>query len=321
MSSADYIGYSIAGLWLSVARDLMVVTPPNKAPRYRLDSFTPFISSEAIDSKPDCIVKIANLSEQESKTPWSKDGHMKLLHSFEFSDADAICRFYADTNEESHSFLLDIEKGEELIVEFLCDSISGETQCRPMTNCSVDTESIEFNSFLRFGLWFSLGITAAKKMVAAVHSSTIVYREQAIMFLGESGTGKSTHTRLWRENIEGATLLNDDSPLIGFADGKPTVYGSPWSGKTPCYKNEQYPLRAIVRLSQAPHNKIRRIKGVAAIGALLPSLPPAFAFDEGLKEMMFEILSRVLASAEVYHLECLPNADAAKVVHQTLFEL
>ena len=292
MSSADYIGYSIAGLRLSVTRGLMMVTPPNKEPRYRLDSFTPFISSEAIDSKPDCIVKIANLSEQESKTPWSKDKQMKLLHSFEFSDADAICRFYAD-----------------------------ETQCRPMTNCSVDTESIEFNSFLRFGLWFSLGIAAAKKMVAAVHSSTIVYREQAIMFLGESGTGKSTHTRLWRENIEGATLLNDDSPLIGFADGKPTVYGSPWSGKTPCYKNEQYPLRAIVRLSQAPHNKIRRIKGVAAIGALLPSLPPAFTFDEGLKEMMFEILSRVLASAEVYHLECFPNADAAKVVHQTLFEL
>jgi len=163
------------------------------------------------------------------------------------------------------------------------------------------------------------GIAASQHSVAAVHSSTIVYKGQAVMFLGESGTGKSTHTKLWRENIEGATLLNDDSPFIGFVDGAPVVYGSPWSGKTPCYKDECYPLRAIIRLSQAPHNKIQRLKGARAIGALLPSLPPAFAYDELLKERMFDILTKVLAKTEVYHLECLPNAEAAIVARTALF--
>ena len=50
--------------------------------------------------------------------------------------------------------------------------------------------------------------------VVAIHSSVLTYREAAILCLGESGTGKSTHTRLWRENIEGAGLLNDDSPFV-----------------------------------------------------------------------------------------------------------
>jgi hypothetical protein len=141
------------------------------------------------------------------------------------------------------------------------------------------------------------------------------------MFLGESGTGKSTHTRLWRENIEGATLLNDDSPFIGIRDGKVVAYGSPWSGKTPCYKAESYPLRAIVRLSQAPHNAIRRLRGAQAMGALLPSLPPAFAYDGRLEEAMIDVLSAVLSKVPAYHLECLPDAAAAQLSHDTVFGL
>ena len=141
----------------------------------------------------------------------------------------------------------------------------------------------------------------------------------AVMFLGESGTGKSTHTRLWRENIDGAFLLNDDSPLIRCTDGIPTAYGSAWSGKTPCYINRSYPIRAIVRLSQAPHNRIRRLGTIQALGALLPSCPPAFAYDGRLQDNICDTLSAVLAKTEVYHLECLPDADAARLVCSTLF--
>ena len=140
-----------------------------------------------------------------------------------------------------------------------------------------------------------------------------------MMFLGESGTGKSTHTRLWRESVEGATLLNDDSPFVGVEDGRTVVYGSPWSGKTPCYKAECYPLLAVVRLSQAPHNRIRPLRGVQAIGALLPSLPPAFAFDRELEEHTLATLSAVLRSVKAYHLECLPNGEAARLSCETVF--
>ena len=174
-------------------------------------------------------------------------------------------------------------------------------------------------SFVRFGVWFMLNIVAVQHSVAAVHSSVIVCHNEAVMFLGESGTGKSTHTRLWRENIEGATLLNDDSPFVGVQNGQVVAFGSPWSGKTPCYKNESYPIRAIVRLSQAPHNSMRRLRSLFAVGALLPSLPPAFAFDEKLEDSVMNVLSAVIGAVPVYHLECLPNAAAAQLSHDTIF--
>ena len=149
--------------------------------------------------------------------------------------------------------------------------------------------------------------------------SAVVCNGRAVLFLGESGTGKSTHTRLWRENIAGAVLLNDDSPFIGFVDGRATAFGAPWSGKTPCYKQEQYPIAAIVRLSQAPHNAIRPLRSVHAIGALLPSLTPAFGYDDELQDRMLATLSKIISQVPVYHLECLPDAAAARLSYDTVF--
>ena len=79
------------------------------------------------------------------------------------------------------------------------------------------------------------------------------------------------------------------------------------------------PIAAIVRLSQAPHNRIRRLRPIEAIGALLPSAPPAFSHDERLQDDVCALLSRVIESVPVYHLECLPDADAARLSCQTIF--
>lgn len=174
-------------------------------------------------------------------------------------------------------------------------------------------------ALLRFGLWMMFGVAASGSLTAAVHSSVIVKQDQAVLFLGESGTGKSTHTRLWRENIEGARLLNDDSPIVRISAGKPMVFGSPWSGKTPCYIDRGYPVKAIVRLSQAPHNRIRRLPLLEAFGAVYPSCPPAFAYDDKLQDNICELLSEILAAVPVYHLECLPDAGAAQLACQTIF--
>lgn len=86
---------------------------------------------------------------------------------------------------------------------------------------------------MRFGLWIMFGIAISPEAIA-IHSSTIECEGRAVLFLGESGTGKSTHTRLWQEHIPGARLLNDDSPIIRMYQGQATAFGSPWSGKTPC---------------------------------------------------------------------------------------
>ena len=172
---------------------------------------------------------------------------------------------------------------------------------------------------VRFALWIAYGLVTMPHQTVAIHTSVIEYKGRTVLFLGESGTGKSTHTRLWRENIEGAVLLNDDSPMLRFIDGKPWMFGSPWSGKTPCYKQESYPLAACVRLSQAPYNKIQRLSIPQAYAALHPSCPPDFAYDDALYDYISETIGEVLAQVPLYHLACLPDADAARLSCQTVF--
>lgn len=169
---------------------------------------------------------------------------------------------------------------------------------------------------LKFALWIGYGLVSVRHGVGAIHSSCIVAEGKGVLFLGESGTGKSTHTRLWRECIDGAELLNDDSPLVKIEGGVPYIYGSPWSGKTPCYRDEKYPLAACVRLSQAPYNKITRLPVIKAYGALHPSFPPEFAYSKELYGKISDILGVIISSVPCWHLECLPNHEAAQLSYR-----
>ncbi len=171
----------------------------------------------------------------------------------------------------------------------------------------------------RFAMWVGLGLMVAPFGTVAIHSSCIVYKGKAVLFLGESGTGKSTHTRLWREHIDGAFLLNDDSPFLRVEDGKVWAYGSPWSGKTPCYKQERYELKGCVRLSQAPYNRIQKLPVLQAYGAIHPSCPPEFAYDGVLYDHVSSFINRLLSAVPFYHLACLPDGAAAQLSCQTLF--
>ena len=85
----------------------------------------------------------------------------------------------------------------------------------------------------------------------------------------------------------------------------------------PCYRNESYPIAAFVRLRQAPFNRIERLSVVNAIGALLPSCPPAFAYDVALQDNICNTLSQLIARTPVYRLDCLPDADAARLSFET----
>lgn len=171
----------------------------------------------------------------------------------------------------------------------------------------------------RFALWVGYGLMVLPFDTVAIHSSCIVYKDKAALFLGESGTGKSTHTRLWRESIDGATLLNDDSPILRIEDGKVWAYGSPWSGKTPCYKQQRYELAGCVRLSQAPYNQMKRLTVLQAYGAIHPSCPPEFAYDSRLYDYVSSFIDKLISIVKFFHLACLPDREAAKLSCKTLF--
>lgn len=242
----------------------------------------------------------AALAEDANRLP----GIEKVLYT---NDIDGVKSCFGTRVGGGHVFGMVAEWGAVLLLEM-------EPQGRVMRFSGDFSERL-----LRFACWMAFGVAALPHKTVAIHTSTIRYRDRAVMFLGESGTGKSTHTRLWRENIEGAQLLNDDSPIIRIIDGRAIVYGSPWSGKTHCYKNEDCPLAACVRLSQAPHNRISRLNVLGGYAALHPSCPPAFAYDDALYDYVGEFLSDVLSTVPVYHLECLPDAAAAQLSCQTVF--
>lgn len=144
-----------------------------------------------------------------------------------------------------------------------------------------------------------------------MHASVVNCEGEGYMFLGKSGAGKSTHSRLWLENIPGSTLLNDDNPVVRVhQDGTVVVYGSPWSGKTPCYKNESVPVRAVVSITQAPHNVLRRVSVPEAYAAIYPSCS-GFKADKTMADAQHAAIAAFCTGVPSYELECLPDADAA----------
>lgn len=159
----------------------------------------------------------------------------------------------------------------------------------------------------------------ATRSTLLIHASVAVNGQYAQVFLGRSGTGKSTHTRLWLENIPGTWLLNDDNPALRIMpDGNILAFGTPWSGKTPCYKNSSAILHGIVRLSQAPHNCISRLTGLKAYAALSPSAS-AVKWEKDSADGIHTTITGIITNVPVFHLECLPDSDAAQLCHNTLY--
>ena len=150
-----------------------------------------------------------------------------------------------------------------------------------------------------------------------VHASVIRNDGHGYMFLGRSGTGKSTHSRLWLKHIPGSVLLNDDNPVIRVIDGLAYVYGTPWSGKTPCYKNESVPLKAVVRLSQAPYNKIARFAPLQSFASLMPACSCA-RWDRASMDNLHKTVEKVISKVGCWHLDCLPDHEAAGLCYESV---
>ena len=171
----------------------------------------------------------------------------------------------------------------------------------------------KFKTIFNDALRMMYDLATAGKDTLHVHAAVVSCGGKGYLFLGPSGTGKSTHAQLWIKHIGGTELVNDDNPVV--RDG--VVYGSPWSGKTPCYRNVSYPIGGIVRLSQAPDNKIRRLSGIEAYVDLAESVGGKF-WDSRIAEGLHQAENKLASTVPMWHLECLPNEAAARLCHDTI---
>ena len=150
-----------------------------------------------------------------------------------------------------------------------------------------------------------------------MHASVVVHEGKARLFLGHSGTGKSTHARQWLAQFHQAYLLNDDNPvLLVDSNNRAWVYGSPWSGKTPCYRNERVPVTAIVQLEQAPENSIAPLAPSQAYAYMLSSCSGMKVLHEAM-DGLHETISTVVMNVPMYKLRCLPDKQSAQLCYDT----
>ncbi|MBR5614048.1 MAG: hypothetical protein IKW64_01920 [Clostridia bacterium] len=144
-----------------------------------------------------------------------------------------------------------------------------------------------------------------------LHASAVVYENKAYLFSAPSGTGKSTHTTLWRKVFgeDKTFILNDDKPVIRLEGEQIIVYGTPWSGKTDWNKNVGVPLQGICFLQRSKDNWIEPISAKdAAFGILNQTIRPQ---DSGSMSKLLELLDRLLQKATAYKMGCNMEDEAA----------
>lgn len=149
------------------------------------------------------------------------------------------------------------------------------------------------------------------------HGSAVAVDGKAYLFTAKSGTGKSTHTRLWREAFgTRAQMINDDKPFLQITDGGVFACGAPWSGKHGLDSNITAPLAGICILVRGQENRIQPIAAGEALPMLRrqsnppinPALLPRF-------EMLVHTLSRRLP---LWHMACTRDAEAALVSYRAM---
>lgn len=187
--------------------------------------------------------------------------------------------------------------------------------CRCALRGSESDRRFGLNSVLMLLYAFS----GAYRDTLLVHASVVRHAGRAYAFTAESGTGKSTHVANWLWNIEGCDLVNDDNPILRIIDGQPFLFGSPWSGKTTCYRNIQVPLGAVLKIERDSRNHVEPMSPVNAFATLLAACS-AIRTDETLYGSLCGTVSALVGKTVMATLHCLPDAESAFVCRQFLEE-
>ena len=209
--------------------------------------------------------------------------------------------------------------------QYIIRDIHNRDCCLLITNthftdchCALNGDWTMRSFGLNDALMLIFAFAGSFRQAMLIHASCIMYDGKGYPFTAQSGTGKSTHTSLWLKHIEGAELLNDDNPVIRILDdGLPYIYGSPWSGKTPCYRSRRARLGAVTRIDRAPQNSIERLKPIQAFASLLPACS-SMKWDPVIYRNLCDAVTRVIETTPVYTLHCLPDEEAARLSHATL---
>ena len=159
-----------------------------------------------------------------------------------------------------------------------------------------------------------IAVGLLERDVLLFHGSVIAVDGQAYLFTAKSGTGKSTHTRLWQKQFGArAVMVNDDKPLLRLDEQGVAAYGTPWDGKHRRSTNIACPLKAICILTRGEANAIFSMDKKSALPMLCQqSYRPA---DPAALRKTLSLVDRLGSSVRLYHLTCNMEPEAALVAY------
>lgn len=162
-----------------------------------------------------------------------------------------------------------------------------------------------------------IALELLKRDTILLHGSTVGLDGAAYLFTAPCGTGKSTHTRFWREVFgDRAVMVNDDKAFLRIGTDGVSAYGSPWSGKHGLDTNICLPLRGICFLGRGNENRIRRALPEDCLAELRHQtmLPEA---DSG-QAAAFALVSKLSRIVPLWEMECTKDPSAAIMAHDTM---
>ena len=187
------------------------------------------------------------------------------------------------------------------------------TECRCRLLGSYTMRSFGLNNALILMYAFAGGF----KDTCLVHASLVRQDGYGYAFIAKSGTGKSTQVSSWLRYIPNCDLMNDDCPAIRIINNEAFIYGTPWSGKTPCYRKIKAKLGAITRIDRSSTNSIDQLRPVEAIASLLPAIS-TMKWDKIVYNNTQQIIFKLVELTSHYILHCLPNKEAAQICHKII---
>ena len=192
------------------------------------------------------------------------------------------------------------------------------SECRNSDGNNADAFSDGYMEFI--AVHRKLAVMLLDYDILLMHGSAISADGYGLLFTAHSGTGKSTHTRLWREMLgDSCCIINDDKPFVFVPTDKrkfPVIYGSPWDGKHNLSSNIHRPLKAIVLLERGEANEIHEISSQEMLPTILEQ---TFRTDDAeVTAKVLNLLSHLMRKVKFYQLHCNMEPQAAKVAYQAI---
>lgn len=285
-------------IYFEIAEHLLLVKVPSGFPLMsHLPSFTDFLidgSRSALSPVLEVNVSLDSCIESDIETRVLADSSPVWGDGFSFEESTNFYHTKMKLSNDSNQVIM----------------LSNKDFSQSTIYLSGNDES--FNPIIGWFLMVAFGQSVLLYKTILIHASTVERNiEEAYAFLGKSGTGKSTHSQLWLRNLEGFTLLNDDNPAIRILDDNEVyIYGTPWSGKTSCYRNLKVKLKGLVRLSQSKINSFTIKRNSESMIMVLPSCT-AIRWNMDLFNKMVDTVQEMINIIPVGYMKCLIDAEAA----------